>query len=961
MYSNYGAILNHGNDCPHCLNVLSHGHPILEPHYISHCSAYMISKDLTHVSILPVNCTAKYWNRVLCVRKSNESNHKESACNSAGKGEYVIQQNKLIRSDYVCPGDYKIVIYGMCMKLTQIPNIMLQHGDTYNLMKIYNYKICNKSNLFTDIPSSELLDIDLIHDVLEEFYAKGSELFLGEKINPYRYVWFPPPLYATYMPCFSDRRKISGIEITQYMAVYTCEDGSVIPNALLCNRRSDCMNSEDEQNCSVCTDESVSVCFETCTFPDCHCSMFYYQCQSGGCVHYDHVCDAVQDCPGGEDEHACPLAKTFPKFSEVSIRKSHFTGLCDPPIENMLMCRSQPQCYNSSAICHYDHSDGVMAHCEDGSHLGSGSFCQYVECPQQYKCSRSYCIPSRKLCNGVIDCPTGDDEVSCVDYKCPGHMRCSGVHFCVPLYEICDGLAHCPGQDDEKFCQIYPSGCNCEGTAVYCQDVKDLTFSGVLQSPSALILYNSFDIFIDIYNQYVEKMQHVWLIDLKHGSFASLLHNEKIQSFLFVKILYLNHQGLDVIPRNFINAPNMTYVNLSHNAIHSVKRNAFSLMKHVIILSLAKNKLQALESYFSLDLKFLSHLFLNGNQLVNIAADVFQQNEGLVLVRSDWYMVCCVVIEVKDCKPQNQFVSSCSHLIASVVQRAVIIIQGILVIISNLGGLLIQFALVHSNIAEKYLIICLSFADLLMGVYLLAIAYVDLSYRAIFHQIISEWTDGLTCLLFGLLNFISSEVSLITLSLLSFARATSIDKVGGMSLMKSKIRIACICIWLLIVVIGIFYVVFTFTNNTGLRNNMCIFFGVSQRRVITNFERIFQITFICLNFMLLNVLSISMFGIMYIVAKSSHAISEVSGKKSEKLQQARLHRTCFKLSLLLVCNVFTWLPFLVVSVLLLSGIDVHEYVLQWVIVLGIPLCATTDPILYNLARLKSFFETFNKK
>ena len=68
-------------------------------------------------------------------------------------------------------------------------------------------------------------------------------------------------------------------------------------------------------------------------------------------------------------------------------------------------------------------------------------------------------------------------------------------------------------------------------------------------------------------------------------------------------------------------------------------------------------------------MKFLSHLFLSGNQLMNIAADVFQQNVGLVMVRSDWYMVCCVVVQLEDCEPQNQFVSSSSYLVASVVQK----------------------------------------------------------------------------------------------------------------------------------------------------------------------------------------------------------------------------------------------------------------------------------------------------
>ena len=801
-------------------------------------------------------------------------------------------------------------------------------------------------------------DVSLIHEILDEFYAKGSELFLGHQpIDPDRYIWFAPPLYPTYMPCFFESRHIVEEKIIRNMAVFTSEDGSIIPNALVCNGRSDCKNSEDERLCSVCSADSLSICFEGCTFPECQCNSLYYQCQTGGCVHYDHVCDSFEDCPGGDDESDCHQKKIFHSFNNISIKNSYFNSLCDPPIGDMLMCRSKPQCYKSTAICHYDHSDGVMAHCQDGSHLGTGSLCQYVECPQQYKCSRSYCIPSRKVCDGVIDCPTGDDETSCVDYKCPGHMRCSGVIFCVPPHEICDGVAHCPQHDDEKCCQRCPADCTCKGTAIYCQDIKNLTVIDDLQSPSALILHNSLEVFIELYHQHWSKMQYVRLVALQHGTFGMLLHTEinlLLKGFLSVKILYLNHQGLNIIPAHFINAQNMTYFNLSHNEILTVKRNAFALTQHVKILSVAYNKLQTLFSHFTSDLKFLSHLFLNGNQLMNIPPDVFQQNVGLVMVRLDWYMVCCVVIEVKDCEPQNQFVSSCIHLIASVVHKTFIILQGYLVIISNVGALVIQFALVHSNITEKYLIICLTIADLIMGVYLLAIAHADLIYSGTFHNIISEWNNGIACVLFGLINFISSEISLIILSLLSFVRVISVDKVGEMSLMKSKIRKACICIWLIITTVGLFYVVYVLTNNMELRNNMCIFFGLSHQRLITNFERLFQVAFICINVLLLIVLSISMFGIMRVAAKSSQALKEISGQKHVKFYDARLQRTCFKLSMLFICNVLTWLPFLIVSILLLSGISVHERVLQWVIVLGIPLCATTDPILYNMATLKSY-------
>ena len=97
------------------------------------------------------------------------------------------------------------------------------------------------------------------------------------------------------------------------------------------------------------------------------------------------------------------------------------------------------------------------------------------------------------------------------------------------------------------------------------------------------------------------------------------------------------------------------------------------------------------------------------------------------------------------------------------------------------------------------------------------------------------------------------------------------------------------------------------------------------------------------------------FSIIRIVAKSNLAIAKVIGKPNVKLH-LRFRRSCMKLSLLLVCNVFTWLPFVAVSILLLCKVSVHDSVVQWVIVLGVPLCSCSDPILYNMATLKSYIK-----
>ncbi len=135
-----------------------------------------------------------------------------------------------------------------------------------------------------------------------------------------------------------------------------------------------------------------------------------------------------------------------------------------------------------------------MKHCRNGNHLRN---CSSFACSGSFKCRLSYCIPTHRVCNGVMDCPYGDDEQHCPLLTCPSMLRCS-TGICIHPKQICDGVADCMNGEDELVCEAprCPAQCQCLGHALSCTGVE---FGNISHD----ILYNqninnAFNTFYDI-------------------------------------------------------------------------------------------------------------------------------------------------------------------------------------------------------------------------------------------------------------------------------------------------------------------------------------------------------------------------------------------------------------------------------------------------------------------------------
>lgn len=107
-------------------------------------------------------------------------------------------------------------------------------------------------------------------------------------------------------------------------------------------------------------------------------------------------------------------------------------------------CRDRRGCYNTEDICNdrfecFDHSD--EENCRG---------CVFDRVPCSIR-GHSCFHPITQRCDGVLNCPFGEDELTCSE-PCNGTLRCGKSRGCFELVQKCDGRIDCPNGFDEINC-----------------------------------------------------------------------------------------------------------------------------------------------------------------------------------------------------------------------------------------------------------------------------------------------------------------------------------------------------------------------------------------------------------------------------------------------------------------------------------------------------------------------------
>lgn len=746
--------------CPELSDQKKRAQHVLHPYNVNHTQCtLLLLVNLAEPEWISVDCSTKLLYDILCVvRKKNRADN-------------GLMNLKGVRQKTVCPWQYllnrgKCYIffwYNVSFGMDYTSEKLCQSHSGYQMY----LKDHNNFDFLLETVSSSFPPILLMHDVKSSLVYKLTYRTHLKK-NIFKQSVISVSEAEGFFTCQASKSKLQ-----MGTNLFHCHSGAYISSVHLCDGIIDCPNDKSDEQFCICSNKFLKsskgfLCKQTMgKSNESSCSPLYfvthvkscykyldislientnnmsrnstdrvlYECYNGIKLDYFLVNDLYADCgPEGEDE---PLL--------LSMLTNYTFTTCD--FKHQIPCKlGHSKCYEVKDICNYQlDMFKHLAPCRNGAHLDS---CKHFDCNATFKCQGSYCIPWSYVCDGIWDCPSGEDEV--YDSICGTSIICANMYKCrkttrkcFHLSNVCDGKKDCVWGDDEYLCSLSgtmcPKTCSCLALAMKC------SFSSVIQFESIfphLLLYIHNCVLPDL-KILLSKFPQILYLRLTGNGITSIC-NTLFGSHL--TFLDLGFNLISALKKYCLTSLNPVKVLLlDYNHITNIESETFTNLSNLKVLSLSNNPLLNFPKHLIKGLtKAFSVLAIRNLSLVNIDRNAFDDLSVKVIKATD-YQICCISHTKSECTDDKPWYISCSDLLPTKTMKVFFIFVSILLFVANGISILIHILTRKSNKAFSASVVAINTCDIICGIYLSILWVADLIHKGSFLVKRENWRSSGIC------------------------------------------------------------------------------------------------------------------------------------------------------------------------------------------------------------------------
>ncbi|XP_045203508.2 G-protein coupled receptor GRL101-like [Mercenaria mercenaria] len=288
-------------------------------------------------------------------------------------------------------------------------------------------------------------------------------------------------------------------------------------------------------------------------------------------------------------------------------------------------------------------------------------------------------------------------------------------------------------------------------------------------------------------------------------------------------------------------------------------------------------------------------------------------------------------------------------------------IIGILAIAGNIFSIVYRMLFDKKRLKMVYGIFVtnLAVADLLMGVYMLIIAIADSVYRGRYIEEDEHWRRSAWCSLAGILSTVSSEASVLFISLITVDRLLVIKyPFGSVRITTRLAKVMVLFCWIICFLIAILPIVQSnyFGDQFYSKSAVCLALPLTKDRSVGWLYSI--VIFIGFNFVTFVMIALGQTMIYYEIRHQSLAMKKNSSARRNDLKVAR------NLLLVVTTDFSCWFPIGCMGLLSVNGQTIPGEVYAWTAVLVLPINSAINPFLYTVMAIinsKKFNPSVNEQ